>query len=171
MTGPYFTVTLSGNDFAEASWLMVKRLWLRRWGWIVPLVGVLFGFLLMEAGRQLHPDLPPARARSLFIKGALFTFAFAALQLFILLRVILRAGRPLPTSTERQTIRYHLQPDGLAMTLCDYQTRFAWPVFRRVIEDDRWLLLCRGGLTFCAFPKSQLDAGTILALKRGIDHS
>ena len=162
-----FAVTMTGRDFAEANWLLVRTVWLRRWGWLIPLVGALFGLFLALAARHFHPDTPPARLRSLFVKGMLFTLAFAGLQLFLLLRVILRAGRPLPGSPERQVLTYALDPQALSLTSQNVTSAYPWPRFRRMIETDSWLLLIRGGLSFCAFPKSQLDPEALIALKRG----
>ena len=159
-------VTLSGHDCAEANWLFVREVWIRRWGWLVPLIGIVCGLGLMFAARHLHPDLPEARARSIAVKGVLMTFAFAGLQLFILLRMIMRAGRPMPGSADRIAIRYVWSEQGLAVETEGYAAHYPWAAVRRVVEDHRWLLLCRGGLTFSAIPKSQLDAGTILALKQ-----
>ncbi|MEY4160352.1 MAG: hypothetical protein RLZZ136_973 [Pseudomonadota bacterium] len=155
-----FSVTLSGQDQAAANSLLLRRLWLRRWGWIVPIMGALLGLLLMLAARHFHPDLPPRKAVSLFIKGLLFALAFAGLHLFILLRVILRAG-----SAEGQATLYTLDPEGLIVARSSHTIQLRWSAFRYVIEDQNWLLLCRGALTFCAFPKSQLDAATLIALK------
>ena len=166
-----FTVTLSGRDYAEANWLMVRRLWLRRWGWTVPLIGIGLGLLLASAARHLHPETSDQRLRSLVIKGFLFAIAFAGLQLFILLRVILLAGRPLPGSSATQTLAYHGDATGLGLSINGHSQTWPWARFRHVIEDDRWLLLSRGGMTFCAFPKSQLDAGVLLALKQALNPS
>ena len=165
-----FTVTLTAQQFAAANWLLVKRHWVRRWApWITAGIGLLFGLVLVLSAYHFHPETTPRKALSIFAKGVMFALLFVGLQLFVLLRIIGGAARPAFGESAAHEIAYSMSDDGLAMTIEGRTTQFAWSQFRRVIEDANWLLLCRSEATFCAFPKSQLDEGTCLALKRALE--
>ena len=70
------------------------------------------------------------------------------------------------TENTNKLVDYRMDKSALTVTANGVITRIAWCEIQREIEDDNLLILCRGQATFCAFPKSQLDEGLLMALKR-----
>jgi len=165
-----FSITLTAPDLAAANWLLVKRHWVHRWApWIVAGVGLAFGLALLLSARHFHPDITSRKMLSIFAKGLMFGLLFVGLQLFIVLRIIVRATRPEFGEAEGHDVTYTTDEKSLSMTAHGRTTTFPWAAFTRTIENLHWLLLCRTSTTFCAFPKSQLDAATLGALKQAVN--
>ena len=166
-----FTFTLTAQDFAAANWMMVRRHWVRRWGpWLVIGIGLVFGLLLVLAARQNHSDMGLRQTLSIFAKGLMFSMLFVGLQLFVLLFFILKSTRRVfdGLETNAQRMAFSHDAEGLTVTANGKTDRFVWSSFRRVLEDDNFLLLCRTEATFFAVPKRQVDAVTIEVLKRAV---
>ena len=105
---------------------------------------------------------------SIFAKGLAGTMLFLGLQYIILLSLVARMARrglELAGDTAKR-IDYRIDDIALSMTTDGVTSRIPWGELRREIEDRELLILCRGQTTFCAFPKSQLDEGLLMALKR-----
>jgi hypothetical protein len=161
------SITLTSQDLAAANWLLVKRHWVQRWApWIVLGVGLVFGLALVLSARHFHPDITSRKMVSIFAKGLMFALIFVGLQVFVVLRMIVRATRPEFGEADGHGVIYTSDQQSLSMTAQGRTTTFPWASFTRTVEDANWLLLCRTGTTFCAFPKSQLDASTLGALKQ-----
>ncbi len=166
-----FTVTLSAQDFAAANWMLVRRHWVRRWGpGLVIGIGLVFGTLLVLAARQNHPDMGLRQGLSIFAKGLMFSMLFIGLQLFVLLFFILKSTRRVFDGLEanEQQMEFSHDAEALTVTANGKTERFVWSSFRRVLEDDNFLLLCRTEATFFALPKYQVDAATLAALKQAV---
>ncbi len=164
-----FSVTLSGHDLAAASLLLLRGHPVRRQAPLAILcIGLLLGTLLALAMRHFHPETADRQLLSIFAKGVAGTMLFLGVQYVMLLSMITRMARRQLESGETAAKRIDYRIDGNALTMSadGVTSRIPWRELRRAIEDESLLLLCRGQTTFCAFPKSQLDAGTLMALKR-----
>ena len=164
-----FSVTLSGQDLAAASMLLLRRHPVRRWAPRVILgMGLMLGAILALAKHHFHPDTPDRQLLSIFAKGLAGTLLFLGLQDVMLLSLVARMARRPMESAEASGKRIDYRIDGNALTMSAEGeiSRIPWSELQRDIEDENLLLLCRGQTTFCAFPKSHLDEGLLMALKR-----
>ncbi len=163
-----FSVTLSRQELAAASMLLLRGHPVRRLApWAILGMGLVLGALLALAKHHFHPETTNRALLSIFAKGLAGTMLFLGLQYMMLLSLVARiAQRGLELAGDAKRIDYRIDGSALTMTVDGVTNRIPWRELRRTIEDDNLLLLCPGQTTFCAFPKSQLDAGTLMALKR-----
>ncbi len=163
-----FTITLTPQDYAAANWLMVKRHWVRRWGpWFVMAVGLAFGTLLAGMAWHLHPDMTRGALAKMFLRGFLCAVLFMGVQLFFMMRAIRRSSARAFEELDvlERSYACHFDDTALTVTVDSQTTPHPWSQFRRVIEDERFLLLLRTEATFFAIPKWQVNAAARQSIK------
>lgn len=162
-----FTVTLSPQDLAAAQALALRSHPVRRWAPIaISTTGIAFGALLALAVRHFHPEDTSRQVLSVFAKGMALTMLFLGAQYIMLLGIVGRVVQS--ASAEPRTISGRLLDGALELSLDGKTEAFVLSAVQRTVEDAQYLVLCRSAANFLAFPKSQLDAATLMALKQAL---